>query len=338
MQKSRSRKESIETGAGTVGDLLKDYEDKTRKLHGLKPSSITSRITALKKVKKTWPELETMKPSKVTPRAVEEWATRFKRDGTKYTPPGAKTIITGNSATSVNRAIDTLRRVMDLAIEYGAIHTNPVTVKPSEGRLKKKIVQTKLNLPKFSDVQRLFTAIESNGAVGGWAAEAADFCRFLAYSGCRVGEVSTVTWECVDNEKKHLLVHGEKTATSDRIVPLFSDLAALLEKVRERRKKAAIYSTDGKPTLEPKDRLFRLSEAQKSINRACETLGIERITHHDFRHLFATRCIESGVDIPTVSRWLGHSDGGALAMKTYGHLRQEHSASMAAKVSFGGSS
>jgi hypothetical protein len=29
-----------------------------------------------------------------------------------------------------------------------------------------------------------------------------------------------------------------------------------------------------------------------------------------------TRCIESGIDIPTVSRWLGHQDGGVLAMKT----------------------
>jgi integrase len=57
-------------------------------------------------------------------------------------------------------------------------------------------------------------------------------------------------------------------------------------------------------------------------------------THHDLRHLFATRCIESGVDIPTVSRWLGHRDGGALAMRTYGHLGDEHSKSMAAKVSF----
>jgi hypothetical protein len=27
-------------------------------------------------------------------------------------------------------------------------------------------------------------------------------------------------------------------------------------------------------------------------------------------------CIESGLDIPTISRWLGHSDGGALAMRT----------------------
>ena len=50
-----------------------------------------------------------------------------------------------------------------------------------------------------------------------------------------------------------------------------------------------------------------------------------RITHHDFRHLFATRCIEAGVDIPKISRWMGQADGGALAMKIYGHLQREHS-------------
>ena len=75
-------------------------------------------------------------------------------------------------------------------------------------------------------------------------------------------------------------------------------------------------------------------ECQKSMNRAAKSVKIARITHHDLRHLFATRCIESGVDIPTVSRWLGHKDGGALAMKTYGHLRNEHSQQMAAKVKF----
>ena len=47
-----------------------------------------------------------------------------------------------------------------------------------------------------------------------------------------------------------------------------------------------------------------------------------------------TRCIESGVDIPTVSRWLGHKDGGALAMRVSGHLRNEHSQQMAQKVRF----
>jgi integrase len=52
------------------------------------------------------------------------------------------------------------------------------------------------------------------------------------------------------------------------------------------------------------------------------------------RHLFATRCIESGVDMPTVSRWFGHKDGGALAMKTYGHLLREHSIAQRAECQF----
>lgn len=80
--------------------------------------------------------------------------------------------------------------------------------------------------------------------------------------------------------------------------------------------------------------MFQVRECQKALDRACKKVGINRLTHHDLRHLFATRCIESGVDIPTVSRWLGHKDGGALAMKTYGHLRREHSIAQAQRVSF----
>ena len=38
--------------------------------------------------------------------------------------------------------------------------------------------------------------------------------------------------------------------------------------------------------------------------------------------------------LPTVSRWLGHKDGGALAKKAYGHLRDQHSVAMAQKVTF----
>jgi Phage integrase family len=50
-------------------------------------------------------------------------------------------------------------------------------------------------------------------------------------------------------------------------------------------------------------KVFRVGECQKALDRACKKVGTDRITHHDLRHLFATRCIESGVDIPTVSRW-----------------------------------
>jgi len=71
----------------------------------------------------------------------------------------------------------------------------------------------------------------------------------------------------------------------------------------------------------------------------CHKFGLQKNQHHPiyasrFAASFATLCIESGVDIPTVSRWLGHKDGGALAMKVYGHLRDQHSVNMAQKVTF----
>jgi len=105
-------------------------------------------------------------------------------------------------------------------------------------------------------------------------------------------------------------------------------MVTLLASIRARRVREGVVTDSAKLTWP----IFRVKECQKSIDRACKALGIARLTHHDFRHYFATVCIESGVDIPTVSRWLGHVDGGALAMKTYGHLRQEHSLAQAAKV------
>jgi integrase len=141
----------------------------------------------------------------------------------------------------------------------------------------------------------------------------------------------------VNWDAKTIHIKGYKSQTSDRVIPLFADLEDLLKRVQDRRKRTATVAVNGEPVAEQSDQIFRIGEAQKSINTACAALGVGRITHHDFRHLFATRCIEAGVDIPTISRWMGHADGGALAMKIYGHLQREHSDRMAAKVSFVGS-
>jgi integrase len=106
-----------------------------------------------------------------------------------------------------------------------------------------------------------------------------------------------------------------------RLVPIIPDMHKLLERLKQ----------DGPKQTDP---ICKVADCEKSLAHACKTVGAARITHHDLRHLFATRCIEAAVDIPTVSRWLGHSDGGALAMRVYGHLRDKHSAEMAQKVTF----
>jgi hypothetical protein len=71
---------------------------------------------------------------------------------------------------------------------------------------------------------------------------------------------------------------------------------------------AATVAVDGVPHVDPKGKVLAVGEARKSLARACEELGVERLTHHDLRDAFATAAIEAGVDIPTVAAWLGHAD------------------------------
>jgi hypothetical protein len=126
----------------------------------------------------------------------------------------------------------------------------------------------------------------------------------------RIGESRFVIWGDCDFKRGEIIVRGHpETGTKNsefRRVPMIPDMRNLLEIMR-----------GGRPDEIPETPVMRVWECQKSIDRASKLLGIKRITHHDLRHLFATRCIESGVDIPTVSRWLCHKDGVALAMKTY---------------------
>ena len=83
----------------------------------------------------------------------------------------------------------------------------------------------------------------------------------------------------------------------------------------------------------PADFVLAVTECQTSIDRACERLKVQRFTAHDCRHLYATACVESGVDFNTLAAWLGHSDPSITA-RIYSHLRPAHSQRLAAQVTF----
>jgi len=196
---------------------------------------------------------------------------------------------------------------------------------PHIGRVAIGVKQKELHLPETAQFEQILSTVETSGA--GKAKHCGNFIRFLAFSGCRLNEARQVRWQDVNLEQMEMRVHNSKSAKTTskpdfRFVPIIPPMRDLLARLKQ---------ANPLPELP----VFSVGECEKSLTRACKLLGIHRITHHDLRHLFATRCIESGVDIQTVSRWLGHSDGGALAMKTYGHLRREHSAAMAQRVTFG---
>ena len=88
---------------------------------------------------------------------------------------------------------------------------------------------------------------------------------------------------------------------------------------------------------EPNDDGFvhPIGTARKCLTTASKRLGMPHFTHHAFRHYFVTTCLEAGVPLPTITDWIGHQDGGALALSTYKHIRKDHSLKMAAMADFG---
>jgi integrase len=272
-------------------------------------------------LRKSWPELWGRQLRGVTKADCEAWARRFVKQ-------------TG-SATRFNNTVAGLRHVFAVAVESGAIYTNPAVV-ISEGRRTQNfdrssplrrlsIRQRHLDLPSTGQFLEMLSLIRTAG--GGVSRHCGDFVEGLAFTGMRKSEANALEWRDVDFDAGEIVVRGDsKTGTKNwelHRVPMVRDARALFQRMRNERA--------GEPLTK---KVFRVREAQRAIDTACKKLGIPRITHHDLRHLFATRCIESGVDIPTVSRWLNHKDGGKLAMKTYGHLRREHSIAQAQRVTF----
>jgi integrase len=155
--------------------------------------------------------------------------------------------------------------------------------------------------------------------------EAADFIEFLAYSGVRQAEAAAVRWRDVNFDAGKLRITGGDRGTKNhqhRVIPLFLPLRRLLNDICNRKR----------PSTEA--RIFAIGDALLQLQRACKRLALPRYGHHSMRHFFCSNCIEAGVDFLTLSRWLGHSDGGVLVGKTYGHLRQEHSSAMAKRITF----
>ena len=281
--------------AGRTNRKRKPLKDRTRAYY-------EERITALLK---SWPALESTSIRKVTAKDCDAWGEKFSRM---------------TSASAFNHTISVLRQVMQIGVDCGARHDNPAL---ALGRMSEK--PKKLKLPEPTQFNQFVAEMRKAG--GRFSQASADLVEFLSYGGFRLSEAKNVLKEDVSLERGKIKVWGDPLSRTKngefREVPIIPDMRRLLERIFAERS-----------AMSPALPVMQVFECQKSMDRAAKLVGISRITHHDLRHLFATRCIESGVDIPTVSRWLGHKDGGALAMKVYGHLRDEHSVSMAQRVTF----
>jgi integrase len=216
-----------------------------------------------------------------------------------------------SSATRYNGALALLRRTYGRAVEAGHVAGNlPEALK----RVRPQ--KRKMDLPTADTFGKIVADILAQKKSHSKATAAA--VELLGFTGLRISEAQALRWR--DVKADHLVV---RTAKNDdfRQVPIIPAAASLLERLKGA----------GVPTG-PDDPVMLIRSPRIALENACERLGLDHLRVHDLRHIFATRCIESGVDLPTLAGWLGHKDGGVLCAQVYGHLCRKHSTEMARRV------
>lgn len=159
---------------------------------------------------------------------------------------------------------------------------------------------------------------------------------FGLLTGCRIGEVTGLTWDCVDF--KNNLVHinksydyvnktgfkSTKTVSSVRVISITDELSEMLKKLRKEQRE--LFLKQG--YRDEENLVFRNyrhditsdNAVNKTLKQRLKTIGSKNIiTFHGLRHTHASILISNGVDISYISERLGHKDI-TITLRVYSHL------------------
>ena len=156
------------------------------------------------------------------------------------------------------------------------------------------------------------------------------------YTGLRIGELLALEWSDIDFSNGTLMVdktchygvnlNGQfgrivdtpKTETSIRLIPLPKQLIPLMKEHKKIPSKLVI-SKNGEGIS---NRTY-----QRNFESLLKSLNLKHRGFHALRHTFATRALECGMDVKTLSELLGHKSP-AVTLKKYAHTFLIHKKEM----------
>lgn len=220
--------------------------------------------------------------------------------------------------------------ILNAALEYGAKENLCAYIKG--GVLTPPKQNKKLDVLSLAEQTRLERSIYAS--FNEW-----DIGILLSlYAGLRIGEVCGLKCDDLDFErqtihirhtveriknidgkygdgKTALVLCDAKTFCSDRIIPIPPLLSSRLAEIV---KGGGDFLIKGKSRKHTEPRNY-----QYYFSKRLEQAGLRKINFHILRHTFATRCIEAGMDVKSLSEILGHSSVN-ITLNTYVHSSLEH--------------
>jgi integrase len=188
------------------------------------------------------------------------------------------------SPATVNRELACLKTIMNKAVEWGKLEVNPIA------KVKKFREQTvKERILTNEEITRLLEAA---------APHLRPILIVLLNTGMRRGEVLNLKWSDVDFKTGYIFIGDSKSGKSRR-VPMSGLVYETLERLKENKRSEFVFSNSA--TGE------HIKDIKTGFHAACRRAGIKGVRIHDLRHTAASKMVEAGVDLVTVSKILGHS-------------------------------
>lgn len=235
------------------------------------------------------------------------------------------------SPSSVNMIVTVLRLALDKAVEMGYITYNPcIGVKCKQENDHKVEAFTIREQHKIE----AFIKQQHDSKYAG--------ILICLYTGIRLGELLALTWENVDLIRGKILINktifrvklesGEyvnytdspKTKSSVREIPMPTSLTTMLRTIKQKSSSKYIITNRCGGQMSTRSYQYIFSSLTKKLN-------IRPLCYHSLRHTFATRAIECGMDIKTVSEIMGHNNP-LITMQRYTHCMDEHKKKMMNKL------
>lgn len=260
------------------------------------------------------PELGKLPLNEITSRKLQQFFNRQAIEGNKRTGGALST-----------KSMRNMRVVLDVALKQALaedlIGSNPVPLTVIKSCKTKKLevmtdeMQEKLEEYLFQNENRFHPAI-----------------LLALYTGLRRGEICALRWSDYNEATGRLNVHetvrrlnnydakpGEpktklvfndvKTESSQRELLMPPVIQEILRKQKVRfAKEHRIPSGDDFIFFSTNGGVLDPDNLQHYFSDLLEKLGLEHVKFHAIRHTFATRAIENGIDVSTVSGILGHAD------------------------------
>lgn len=229
----------------------------------------------------------------------------------------------GLAPKTVNSVLSVLRNIFDYAEREKVIATADIK------DISVKQPQKPMRILSIDEQQRLSRYLQENLS--------ACFLGILLclYTGLRIGEICALKWkdiciseqylfvrqtmqriqvEGLEKKKTKVVIQSPKSDCSIRKIPIPDEIMQLLIPFKE-KDEAFLLTGMVHNFIEPRN-------LENHFKAAAQKCGIEDINFHALRHTFATRCVEFGFDIKSLSEILGHASVN-ITLNRYVHPSME---------------